>query len=122
MPLRSLSSSVLRWPDRDTVHRAAAEWAEAVADENVVAMGYMGSYATGDWGVGSDLDLVLIVSDSDAPFIERAARFDTTPLPVPADLLVYTLQEWRKLLGRGGRFAGVLRHEVVWLKGLPEEG
>ncbi len=31
MPVRSLSSSVLRWPDRRTVHDAFARWVERAA-------------------------------------------------------------------------------------------
>ncbi|WP_376791658.1 nucleotidyltransferase domain-containing protein [Thermoflexus sp.] len=49
-------------------------WAERVARERpeVLRIGYFGSYARGDWGVGSDLDLVVIVRRSDLPFERRA--------------------------------------------------
>lgn len=52
MPVRSLSSSMLRWPDRETVDRAVRRWAEEVARRKpeVVRIGYFGSYARGDWG------------------------------------------------------------------------
>lgn len=49
----------------------------------VVRVGDLGSYARGDWGVGSDLDLIIIVDQSDDPFERRAARWDATELPVP---------------------------------------
>src|SRR5687768_9404967 len=90
MPVRSLTSSVLRWPDADTVHRAATVWAEALvaAEPEVVAVGYFGSYARGDAGVGSDLDLIVVVRESAIPFERRAAMWPLESLPVPADLLV----------------------------------
>ncbi|MCL6647188.1 MAG: nucleotidyltransferase domain-containing protein [Chloroflexi bacterium] len=116
MPVRSSRSSVLRWPDAAAVHQAAARWAEAVVRRSpqVRRVGYFGSYARGDWGVGSDLDLLLVVDQSDQPFTRRAAEWDVTQLPVPADLLVYTVAEWEALL-REGRFGQTLAREVVWL-------
>lgn len=118
MPTRSSSSSVLVWPDREAVDRAAREWAETIAraDPNVLRIGYIGSYARGGWGVGSDLDLVIIVERSDTPWELRAADWDTTPLPVPADLLVYTEDEWARI-DRGSRFGRMLRRETEWLHG-----
>jgi predicted nucleotidyltransferase len=76
--------------------------------------GYFGSYARGDWGVGSDLDLVVVVESADRPFLERPAAFDTTTLPVPADLLVYTEREWSSG-AVGERFAARSGSPVVWV-------
>lgn len=114
MPVRSLNSSVLKWPDRTTVHQAIEAWAERLQETHphVQRVGYFGSYARGDWGVGSDVDLVLIV---DAPFEGdevQGADVDATELPVPADVLVYTVDEWNALQGR---MREVLQHEVVWV-------
>lgn len=114
MPVRSLHSSVLKWPDRAAVHRAAEAWARRLLQEQpqVLRVGYFGSYARGDWGVGSDLDLVLLVDEAKPAFMERATAFDATELPVPADVLVYTPSEWTVLRGR---MRDRLRQEVVWV-------
>lgn len=116
MPVRSLSSPVLRWPDAQTVDREVRRWAEQVAQNrrDVCRIGYFGSYARGDWGVGSDLDLIIVVETSDQPFSRRAAMWDATELPVPADLLVYTKDEWESL-SRNGRFSQTIRNEIVWV-------
>jgi len=116
MPVRSLRSSVLRWPDRADVDRAVRRWAEAVGRSRpeVLRIGYFGSYARSDWGVGSDLDLVAIVAGSDLPFHRRAVAWDLTPLPVPAELLVYTADEWGEVVGRG-QFGKTLGEETVWV-------
>jgi len=81
---------------------------------DALLIGYFGSYARGDWGVGSDLDLIIVVEASDLPFEQRSAEWDTTSLPVPADVLVYTLSEWVDL-EPGRRFTRMLAHETVWL-------
>ncbi|MEN3186494.1 MAG: hypothetical protein ABDK94_03770 [Atribacterota bacterium] len=49
--------------------------------------------------MGSDLDLVIIAQSSSKPFMERTRDFDTTELPVPVDLLVYTQQKFETLPG-----------------------
>lgn len=116
MPVRSLRSSVLRWPDRDEVDRAVREWAAGLGagDPNVERVGYFGSYARGDWGVGSDLDVIVVTDSSTEPFPGRAAAYDATSLPVPVDLLVYTSEEWRGI-SREGRFADMAATEAVWV-------
>ena len=117
MPVRSLNSSVLKWPDRETVVTAARKWAAAEANHRpeLVRLGFFGSYATGNWGVGSDLDLVAVVNSSDRPFIRRSLDWNLGGLPVPAEILIYTAGEWEKVVDRGDRFAQVMSTEVVWL-------
>lgn len=117
MPVRSSTTRVLKWPDRAAVDAAARALAQKLAKTHpeLVRMGYFGSYARGDWGVGSDLDLVAVVRESARPFAERALDFDLAGLPVPAELLVYTQAEWRALEERGERFARRLREETVWI-------
>ena len=113
MPTRSLRSPVLRWPDRDEVMSAVDGWARRlVSTAPVVAVGVFGSYLRGDWGVGSDVDLVVIVSNADAPFWARSLDYDATGLPVPADVLVYTEDEWAAM-EREGR--GPARERVEWI-------
>ena len=116
MPVRSLSSSVLRWPDARAVTESLRRWVHGVlaTHPETQRVGYFGSYARGDWGVGSDLDLIVVVERSDEPFERRAARWDTTPIAVPADLLVYTTDEWERLQ-REGRLSSRIRRELVWV-------
>jgi len=76
----------------------------------VLRIGYFGSYARGDWGVGSDLDVVIILKSSDLPFIERAAKWNTMEMPVAVDVLVYTETEWKGRMQSRGQF-----RDVVWI-------
>ena len=89
MPVRSLNSSVLKWPDRTTADTAVRAWAVEAARRypGLIRAGYFGSYARGDWGVGSDLDLVVVVREAAEPFERRALGWDLSSLPVPAELL-----------------------------------
>jgi predicted nucleotidyltransferase len=116
MPVRSLSSSVLKWPDDETVDQALRRWAEKLARdrEDILKIGYFGSYARGDWGVGSDLDLIIILERCDQPFVRRSSEWDTAELPVPADVLVYSGEEWQSL-SQQRRFYRTVTREAVWV-------
>jgi uncharacterized protein len=108
---------VFTWPDRDKVQRALIEWAAAQAAQKpaLLRIGYFGSYARGNWGVGSDLDLIVIVAQDDRPFTERGQDWDASALPVPADVLVYTEQEWDELARREARFYRTVAAEAIWV-------
>ena len=116
MPVRSLNSSILKWPNAQAVSQAIRHWAERIGRERkeVLRIGYFGSYARGDWGVGSDLDVVIVVGSSKRSFERMGSEWDTTIFPVPVDLLVYTEKEWQSLT-RQGRFASAVLKEMVWV-------
>ena len=116
MPVRLLKSPVLKWPDDQTVKKALHSWVKSIKKERpeVVRVGYLGSYARGDWGVGSDLDLLIVVKKTDLPFEKRGTQWDTTGLPVPVDIFVYTLAEFNNL-SQKGRFGRALHRELIWV-------
>ena len=117
MPVRSLNSSVIKWPDLKAVREAIGQWAkeEVPKHPGLIRLGYFGSYARGEWGVGSDLDLVAIVADSPEAFERRNLSWSLTSLPVPSDLLVYTIAEWQSLEKGEARFARTLSRDTVWI-------
>ncbi len=117
MPVRSLNSSVLKWPSAPEIIASARRWSkqEALRHPELQALGYFGSYATGRHGVGSDLDLIAIVTHSDQPFERRALSWQLLDLLVQAEILVYTAMEWQRLIAEGSRFAREIERDVQWL-------
>ncbi len=117
MPVTSSTSSIKRWPSAEAVLSAADAWAREAAEQrpDLIALGYFGSYARGEAGFGSDLDLIAVVGTDDQPAEERSRDWHTEVLPVPADLLVFTVREWQQLEAEGGRFVRTLRAEAQWL-------
>jgi uncharacterized protein len=118
MPVRSSSSHVLTWPTPEQVAEADRVWGAAlkVSRSDVVRVGYFGSYARGDWGVGSDLDLVVVLTACEEPPLRRGLAFDTiSGFPVPVDLLVYTQDEWRRPEEEEAPFLRRLSAEVRWV-------
>lgn len=116
MPTRSLNSSVLKWPDAETVHREITRWGDRLTKSrsDIIRIGYFGSYANNNWGVGSDLDVVVVIEHANQRFEKRTLEWDTTSLPVPVDLLVYTWKEWDNLDKRS-RFYRTIMRECIWI-------
>jgi uncharacterized protein len=116
MPVRSLNTSILKWPDKYSVDQAVRSWSveQARHQPELERLGYFGSYARGNWGVGSDLDLIAVVDNSGEPFERRMLNWDLGSLPVPAEILVYTSMEWKELQKKDDKFSRMLAREVVW--------
>jgi predicted nucleotidyltransferase len=103
------------------VIEAAAAWArrQSAANRDLEAVGIFGSYGRGDAGVGSDLDLLLVLSRCELPVWERLRRWDTSTLPLAADLIVYDRREWESLPRWNPRLASELARDLRWLVPLP---
>jgi len=78
----------------DDIKRTARQLGEAAHAERVILFG---SYARGEAGANSDVDL-LIVAESDQPRFKRSRVLYQTlrPYPFAMDLLVYTPQEFEQ--------------------------
>ena len=117
MPVRSLNSPVLKWPRREEVKQALRLWLEKqiATHPEIIQLGYFGSLAKDNWGVGSDIDLIAIIKDSSMPFEKRPIAWNFDTLPVPTDILLYTTKEWQDMRKIGSRFVDTIEKEAVWL-------
>lgn len=108
---------MLRWPSSSVVLAAAQAWADrqAAAHPDLLAVGLFGSYGRGDAGVGSDLDLLLVLNQCDLPIWERLRHWDTSSLPLATDLLVYSRAEWESMPRWNPAFAAALARDLRWL-------
>ena len=108
MPVRSLTQSLLRWPDPQQVLRQVVDWAAQVAPDHpgLQRLAVFGSYGRGDAGVGSDLDLLLIDGQATGPQHQRLLEWPLAELPLSCDALVLTPAEHQALLAAGCSAAG----------------
>jgi predicted nucleotidyltransferase len=102
LPSGSSSTVAVTYFDRAAVRQAAEALAERLGRHpEVEEVILFGSVA---WGVpvpGSDVDLLLVLSDSDAPFPERIARYVPTGFPVGVDVFPYTREEIARMRAEG---------------------
>jgi hypothetical protein len=117
MPVRSLTQSLLRWPEPEQILHQVRLWAAQVALEHpgLERVGLFGSYGRGDAGVGSDLDLLLIDAGSSGPQHHRLLTWPLAELPLSCDALVLTPEEHAELLASGSAMAAALQRDSRWL-------
>jgi hypothetical protein len=71
-----------------------------------------GDVLTTELGGRGRLDLLEFGSMPGTGDPRRGAAFDATSLPVPADLLAYTVEEWERVVAE---HRGPARDEIVWV-------
>src|ERR1044071_9647679 len=106
MPVFSLPSRVHVWPGRAEVVAGLRAWAERLraAHPELVRIGYFGSLTDGvRYGVGRGADVVAVVAHSPREhWWERPRDFEMPDeVPVPVDFLIYTEDEFARILARG---------------------
>lgn len=97
MQKQSFGSVTVFSLDQPRVESALQELVEALRQrEEVMAVVCFGSWARGEAGVKSDVDLLLILQTADRPFLDRIALYRPETFPVDLDLFPYTLEEIRR--------------------------
>ena len=93
----SIALAFKRQQHRELLRRSAGEIAARLAALDIEKISLFGSYARGRADLFTDLD-VLVILETDKPFIERAGELHSLLcLPVDADILCYTPQEFRRM-------------------------
>lgn len=92
----SCNSVTVYWVDKETVQQALDRLvADCQQREEVLAVVLFGSLVEGGFGVGSDVDLLLILRESAYPFLDRIPLYQPDRFPVDVDVFSYTWEEIR---------------------------
>jgi len=96
---------------------AARSWAADLRSRRpeLVRVGLFGSYVTDTYGPGSDLDVLIEVTQ--ASVTRRADRADDylpKAFPVGVDLFVYTSAELARLRAEGSGWLAAIDRDAVW--------
>ena len=115
------SSAGPRFVDKHEVLDLARKTARQIADHNpeVLRILLFGSFAREDYGTRSDLDLLIVLQESDEAAPERINRFLAYAPAYPTDMLIYTDDELRTRISGGDAFlARALRESIqIWPEG-----
>lgn len=94
---RSFGSLVIYSVDRILIQRALDDYVKKLQQRpEVEAVVLLGSFNTDRFGVGSDVDLLVVVRDTPVPFLDRSAHYRPEEFPVDIDVFVYTVEEVRR--------------------------
>ena len=103
----SSTSVRVRCADPEVIRRAVAGFAAEVraAHPELRRMRWFGSWITGGWSLGSDVDLCIVVDHSFRPVRERTVDYRPRVFPVGIDLFIYTEDELERLRTEHPSFA-----------------
>lgn len=79
-----------------------------------------GSLARGDAVPGSDVDLLVVLRQSDLPFLERLDRYHATVPGIGVEVFPYTAEEVTRLREEVGSLVRAALAEGEWIVGSPE--
>ena len=115
----SSSNSVkIRSVDPAVIITALKRWASVIRRKKpvITAVGYFGSYATNRYSPGSDLDVLVILSESPYyRFFDRIPEFYPKSFPVGMDLFIYTEDEIKKMKSDANPWINHLLNEIRWI-------
>ncbi|MBI2832159.1 MAG: nucleotidyltransferase domain-containing protein [Chloroflexi bacterium] len=84
------------------VKRAVARLTQAHREIKKVVL--FGSLARGDVVPGSDADLLIVLSESAHPFLERISLYTPAKVPLSVDVFPYTEKELARMVADGNHF------------------
>jgi predicted nucleotidyltransferase len=101
-----LSTARVTYFDKAAVRRALNDYVVRLAagHPEVEAVILFGSLVSGTPVPGSDVDLLVILTDSDRRFIDRIPAFLPAHFPVPVDVFPYTRGEVERITREGNPF------------------
>jgi hypothetical protein len=90
-----LSSVLVKSVDPEKIRRSVDEYARRLFAEHpeVEEIVVFGSFAKENYAPGSDVDILIVLSDSDRPFRDRIPGLLPGAFPVGLDLFPYTRAE-----------------------------
>jgi predicted nucleotidyltransferase len=106
MPNLFLNSAKPRFADKREILSIARQIAFRIARAHpeVLKIILFGSFARGDYGVRSDLDLLVVLTHSDRPAQERLTDFLSHAQTYPTDMLLLTQAELESRLAEDDPF------------------
>ncbi len=105
-PAKSSASVKVFWLDRPHLIERLKSAAQALSEQHpeIERIVLFGSLARGDAVPGSDADLLIVVSHSAEPFLDRAVRYRPAKVGVGVDVVAYTREELAALLEANNAF------------------
>lgn len=117
MPEKSSNFVKVVFADKKKVLRQLKDYAKKLKQTSpeVEKVGFFGSYATNTFGPASDVDLLIILRESDKRFLDRIPDYIPENLSVACDVFPYTVKEMEKMRKDGNAWIRHVFVEVVWL-------
>ncbi len=94
---RSSGSVTVFSLDKKLIEKAIERFVDGLSRrEEVLKVVIFGSWIRGEAGVGSDVDFLIVLKESNLPFLERIPIYTPSNFPIDIDVFPYTLEELKK--------------------------
>lgn len=117
MPEKSSNFVKVVFADKGKVmrqlHRFVTELKRTRSEVEMV--GLFGSYATDTFGPASDVDLLIILRQSNKRFLDRIPDFFPDNLSICCDVFPYTNEEMERMQAQNNPWIRHILKEAVWL-------
>lgn len=114
--VESSSSVQIFWLNRAEAVGRLRQAAQSLAQDRpeIEQIMLFGSLARGDAAPGSDADLLLVLSATDRPFLDRSVWYRPAGVGLGVDVLAYTRAEFETMLAEGNQMIRqALREGIV---------
>lgn len=117
MPKKSSNSVKVVFADKTKVLRQLKDYTKNLKrmQPEVERVGYFGSYANNTYGPASDVDLLIILRQSDKRFLDRIPDFFPDDISICCDVFPYTSEEIERMKQDGNPWICHVLKEAVWL-------
>jgi len=114
---KSSNSVKVVFADKANVLRQLEDYVKRIKQTHpeVERVGYFGSYANDTYGPASDVDLLIILQQSDKRFLDRIPDFLLENLSICCDVFPYTSEEIEKMQIQNNPWIRHILKETIWL-------
>ncbi len=106
MQTKSSDSVKIRYLDKTAIMKAITHLVGDLSQKypKIEEIRLFGSLARDEAVPGSDVDILIVLTDSDLPFNDRIDKYMPSSFPVGIDVLPYTEPEIETMLDQGNHF------------------
>jgi predicted nucleotidyltransferase len=96
----------IEYLDKPAIAKAIARLVEELSQKypEIERISLFGSFARDEAVPGSDVDILIVLTDSDLPFKDRITKYMPSSFPVGIDVFPYTRSEMEAMLDQGNYF------------------
>ena len=117
MQTRSSDSVKIRYLDKPGIMKAISRLVEELSQKypEIERISLFGSFARDEAVPGSDVDILIVLTDSDLPFKDRIREYMPSSFPVGIDVVPYTKSEMDTMLSQGNYFLKSAEQDSILL-------
>jgi len=117
MQMRSSDSVRIKYLDKPGIMKAISQLVEELSQKHpeIERISLFGSFARNEAVPGSDVDILIVLTDSHLPFEDRMKEYMPSSFPVGIDIFPYTRSEIDIMLSQGNHFLKSANQDSILL-------